>query len=102
MLRLSLLLAVTLLAFGCGKEIGDECLSDSECGPSRSCDKASTGGYCTVTPCTAGTCPEGAVCVTFVSNDTYCMAACESDDDCRDGYRCTRDDASTPYCRQSQ
>ncbi len=100
MLRASLLLVFALTAFGCGKEIGDECLSDSECGPSRTCDKTSTGGYCTVSPCSADTCPDGAVCVTFATTDTYCMASCEESDDCRDGYECSRDGTDTPYCRQ--
>jgi len=101
MLRVCLLLAFAITAFGCGKEIGDECLSDSECGTSRTCDKASLGGYCTVTPCSEGTCPEGAVCVTFASQDTYCMAACDDDSDCRDGYSCKQDTEVSPYCRQS-
>ena len=101
MLRVYILLTLVVGLAGCGKEIGDDCLSDAECGPSRTCDKASFGGYCTVNPCAEGTCPEGAVCVTFLTTETFCMAACEDGGDCRDGYQCKRESGVTPYCRQS-
>jgi hypothetical protein len=49
------------------------------------------GGYCTITGCRAGTCPEEAVCVawdTGVAERALCMRSCGSGSDCRDGYQC--------------
>lgn len=92
-----------LFAFsGCAPQIGDECSSDLECGRARICDLASRAGYCTISPCEPGTCPEESTCVEFDNAETYCMATCESGDDCRTGYTC-HDDAEHPrYCRQVQ
>jgi len=61
-------LVVALLAIGCGKEIGDECVVSSDCSPNgdRFCDRASLpGGYCTVQGCDFDTCPDESVCVRF-------------------------------------
>lgn len=59
---------VVLLAIGCGKEIGDECVVDSDCSSSgdRTCDSTTQpGGYCTIRGCDFDTCPDEAVCVRF-------------------------------------
>ena len=97
-----LALSALLLSTGCGKEIGDDCSSNAECGVGRVCDLDSEDGYCTVTPCTPGSCPEEAVCVEFENLETYCMRGCGSDDDCRGGYSCfDEDDTPVPYCRQN-
>ncbi len=64
----SMFVVVALLAAGCGKEIGDECVISSDCDPSggtRQCDTASTGGYCTIQGCDFNTCPEEAACIRF-------------------------------------
>lgn len=97
---LSALLTLPVLV-GCGAEIGDACANDAECGQGRSCDRASRGGYCTVTPCEANSCPESSVCVEFVNEQTYCMAACDSNDDCRTGYVCDRESGAVPFCKQA-
>jgi hypothetical protein len=40
--------------------------------------------------------------VRFENDDTFCMALCHGEDDCRDGYTCTESEgAPVPYCRQS-
>lgn len=104
-MRLSLLPCLftgALFALGCGAEIGDACSNDAECGQGRTCDQSSRGGYCTVTPCEAGSCPEGGVCIEFVNEQTYCMAACDSGDDCRPGYACVREGESGKFCRQAK
>jgi hypothetical protein len=56
---------VVLLAIGCSKEIGDECVVSSDCSSSgdRFCDTSSRGGYCTIQGCDYNTCPDEAVCV---------------------------------------
>jgi hypothetical protein len=62
----------------------------------RLCDIASPGGYCTVANCDQDSCPDDAVCVEYFYDpprlsQTWCMATCESNDDCRGGrYDCTR------------
>lgn len=60
-----------LLAAGCGKEIGDECIVASDCSPNgdRQCDVSSQGGYCTVRGCDFNTCPDEAVCVRFFTGN---------------------------------
>lgn len=105
LLLLPLLLA---LAVGCKPKIGDECKISTDCSAAgdRLCDITAPGGYCTVYNCEPGACPEDeSLCVEFgaqrspaaVCQDlqspspyarTFCMATCESDADCRDGYEC--------------
>jgi hypothetical protein len=105
LLFLPLLLA---LAVGCKPKIGDECKISTDCSAAgdRLCDITAPGGYCTVYNCEPGACPEDeSLCVEFGAQRspiaacqdlqspspyarTFCMATCESDDDCRDGYEC--------------
>jgi hypothetical protein len=93
--------SVTLV--GCGAEIGDDCSSSAECGQGRFCDRASRGGYCTVTPCIRNSCPENSVCVEFENEETYCMRVCGSTGDCdRSGYVCDKESGPTGFCRQSE
>jgi hypothetical protein len=52
---------------GCGKQIGDACVTATDCSSNgdRLCDTASSGGYCTIRGCDYSTCPDEAVCVRF-------------------------------------
>lgn len=103
MSRLPLFVLLPLFLLGlpaCSNEIGDECSADAECGPGRFCDRASRGGYCTISPCSGDSCPANSVCVEFPNEETYCMALCESSGDCRGGYECVDDGAPASYCRQ--
>jgi hypothetical protein len=52
---------------GCGKEIGDACLNDSECDPNgqRDCDRSQDDGYCTIQGCDYNSCPEDSACIRF-------------------------------------
>lgn len=79
----------------CTPSVGDECQSSVDCSVNgdRVCDLSFPGGYCTVFGCDQDTCPDEAVCVEFRFltprlAETSCMARCESNDDCRDGYDC--------------
>lgn len=56
-----------VVAGGCGKEIGDSCVSGIDCGGEgdRVCELASFEGYCTIPGCDYGTCPDEAVCIRF-------------------------------------
>ena len=66
------------------------------------CDIDSSGGYCTVSPCEPGTCPASSVCAIFPNRQSFCMARCVEDDDCRTNYYCdeSEEHALAPFCRQ--
>ncbi|MFO7181757.1 MAG: hypothetical protein DIU78_023865 [Pseudomonadota bacterium] len=99
-------LSLGALGVACRPAIGDECESSVDCsqGGDRLCDLTQPGGYCTIFDCEQGTCPDDSVCVAFgtqlsplpgcASSDfsrftrTFCMAPCESNEDCRSGYVC--------------
>ncbi len=102
-LHLFLTLTAILTLLACGQDIGDACNSSAECGAGRLCDRASKDGYCTITPCSVApnSCPENSFCVEFMSEQTFCMAACTDNDDCRDGYSCVDHDASDhAFCQE--
>ena len=66
----SALLIPVLLALGglgCGKKIGDQCQTASDCDPSgsRICDLSQPGGYCTVLGCDETSCPSEATCIRY-------------------------------------
>lgn len=74
------LLALCAAALGaCGKEIGDACVTDSDCSPNgdrqclcsycQSTIEVADEGYCTVQGCDFSTCPDEAVCVRFFTGD---------------------------------
>ena len=72
-----------VFAFGCGKEIGDECVVSSDCSPNgdRQCDTSTKQGYCTIQGCDFNTCPEEAVCVRFFTSN-FSNLTCTSKADC--------------------
>ncbi len=109
MSRSSFFFAVTAIALlGCQPEIGDPCVSSLDCSAQgdRLCDTSQPEGYCTVFNCEPDACPEQSMCLGFgleldpacttESVDprwprfqrTFCLRACETDEDCRDGYAC--------------
>jgi hypothetical protein len=92
---------------GCTPEIGDPCTTSLDCSQlgDRLCDTSQPEGYCTIFNCEPDQCPEDAVCIGFgLQIDpacasvedarwarferTFCMAACETQEDCRTGYVC--------------
>ncbi|MDQ3363854.1 MAG: hypothetical protein M3680_00275 [Myxococcota bacterium] len=70
-MRFALVLSLVAVAFGCGNEIGDECVVSSDCSPNgdRLCDSASPAGYCTIQGCDFNTCPEESACVRFFTGN---------------------------------
>src|SRR6185295_504312 len=64
-MRLTLLCVLLAATVGCGKEIGDACIVNTDCDPgcSRLCDTGPKEGYCTIQGCDYNTCPEEAACV---------------------------------------
>jgi hypothetical protein len=103
---LALLALVALLgpASACSPAVGDECTSAQDC-PAESgsvCDNTIEGGYCLIQDCEVGGCPADSVCVLFDRNTRYCMAICETDDECRAEFACRKDfnleGSSVGYC----
>jgi hypothetical protein len=105
--RLWLTLALLLALAGCKPEIGDDCTLSTDCSSSgdRLCDTTQPRGYCTMTGCTAGSCPSEAICVAYRTGisaaaacydpqdtprlqQTYCMRKCKRESDCRGSYDC--------------
>ncbi|WP_257460683.1 hypothetical protein [Archangium lipolyticum] len=80
---------------GCGSTVGDACTTDNDCGDMGFCitnRDYTPGGYCSQS-CVPGkddTCPSGSTCVSEgASNDvSACFLKCETQADCRTGYRC--------------
>jgi len=70
-MRFALLAVLGIVAVGCGKEIGDECVVSTDCATdgTRSCDSSSRGGYCTIQGCDFDTCPEEAACIRFFTGN---------------------------------
>ena len=96
------LYSLPLIAFallGCEPSIGDPCESNIDCPAGTFCDSTSPDGYCTLDRCNDTTsCPEESVCVVFDRYNAFCMAECERDSDCRDGYVCRRDVGDAAFC----
>ncbi len=105
--RLRLILVLLLGLAGCKPEIGDDCTLSTDCSSSgdRLCDTTQPRGYCTMTGCTAGSCPSEAICVAYRTGisvvpacydpqdtarlqQTYCMRKCKRKGDCRGKYDC--------------
>lgn len=58
---------VLVAGLGCGKEIGDNCITGIDCSAdgTRVCDMSQRDGYCTIQGCDYSTCPGEAACVRF-------------------------------------
>lgn len=93
-------LVFVALSAACGKDIGDECTTNVDCGQttSRDCDLSQPGGYCTMIGCDERSCPEEAVCVRvfpyeYKTSDNVCGA----DTNCVSDQICVPD-APAGYC----
>ena len=75
---------------GCAPQVGDACVSNLDCGSQVQCDQSQPGGYCTVSGCIPGSCPDESTCVEFETGETWCMAMCKTAEDCRAGYECRK------------
>ncbi|MDQ3037920.1 MAG: hypothetical protein M3Y87_36330, partial [Myxococcota bacterium] len=71
-------------------EHGAACSAEVPCAGGLLCVSASTfpGGYCS-TDCGSTACGAGGICDREMS-PALCLAVCESDSECRDGYQCWR------------
>ncbi|MGE5186565.1 MAG: hypothetical protein ACM31C_31130 [Acidobacteriota bacterium] len=76
---MKLLILLAVAAFGCGKEIGDDCIVSTDCdtggglygtvATNRICELSMPSGYCTIMGCDYNTCPSEAACVRFFSGE---------------------------------
>lgn len=91
-----------------GDDDGEPCESDLECKGERCIVEreeseqgdytAYPGGYCSTPDCSSDEdCFGEATCVQR-ARSASCMATCESDGDCRDGYRCRQSESGARYC----
>jgi hypothetical protein len=105
-------MALALALSGCGKEIGDECVIDSDCDPNgqRDCDSSQQpGGYCTIQGCDYNTCPEDSACIRFFIggfNNRPCDHKTEDKpdgtDDCSLDELCSLEDLCVPRSSESR
>jgi hypothetical protein len=82
-LVLALLSAMAAAVSGCGKDIGDSCMTGADCDPNgtRVCDLSQPGGYCTVLGCDQSSCPSGSVCIRYFPTQ-FLTQTCQTDSDC--------------------
>ena len=85
---------------GGASPIGGPCTSNADCKDAGAqCFQENNGGeptgfingYCLISDCTAGSCPEGSICeAIFVGGGTACVDACQGTPECRntEGYQC--------------
>ncbi|MBI5516184.1 MAG: hypothetical protein HY909_20535 [Deltaproteobacteria bacterium] len=99
------LVSTLVVLFSCSKAIGDSCTIASDCSINgdRLCDTSQPDGYCIVSGCDPGSCPDTSLCVAFNAHNPrlsrrFCMAPCAQDSDCRTPlYHCQRPDPAA--CR---
>jgi hypothetical protein len=99
-------MALALGLMGCNSTVGDACTTAKDCGGDDDALCITTrdylpGGYCSET-CVPGndeTCPSGTTCIREgASKDvSSCYLRCESNDDCRDGYKCVGGMRDNPF-----
>ena len=76
---------VLATAAGCGRKIGDDCTTNTDCSANgdRTCDMSQPGGYCTIEGCDQTSCPSDSACVRFFPEQFLsqpCDPACEDTD----------------------
>jgi hypothetical protein len=97
----ALWIVLAILAAGCTSQVGDACENGTQCGPQLDCDLTQPDGYCTKSPCEINGCPEPGECIRFDDDSTFCMAHCESSDDCRDNYVCVTNYGDVSFCNSA-
>jgi hypothetical protein len=101
-MRFALICALAA-AIGCGKEIGDPCIVNSDCSTdgTRQCDMVPKEGYCTIQGCDYNTCPSEAACIRFFTggfSNRPCDPTTEniSTDDCSFDELCSLEGQCVP------
>ncbi len=85
--------------------VGAPCTGDDQCNDANAkCITAAEGwpeGYCTITGCSAGSCPTGSECFQMTSGSTYCLKICTDKSHCGPSYACHSAGACIPACTQA-
>ncbi|NVB82983.1 MAG: hypothetical protein HOV81_31685 [Kofleriaceae bacterium] len=109
MRNFALVVAVALGLGGCGKEIGDACVTAADCDPNgeRSCDISQKEGYCTIQGCDFSTCPDEAACIRFFTGG-FSNKTCENSPDecsldelCDLNKRCVARSSEVRFCMRT-
>jgi hypothetical protein len=105
----SLVVLVVLMAAGCGSQIGDSCIVNTDCAldGTRTCDITQTDGYCTIIGCDYDTCPGEAACIRFFQggfSNRPCNPVTENitTDDCSVDELCTLEGECVPRSSESR
>jgi hypothetical protein len=108
LMRYFVLIALASLAAGCGYQIGQSCVVDTDCSAdgSRVCDISEPSGYCTILGCDYNTCPDNSECVRFYTGafaNEPCQygvsnGACSYDEECSLAGQCVPRAAEIRYC----
>lgn len=97
-----LVLAIAPALEACSAIVGDACEAQTDCGASMFCERSMPDGYCTLKNCVARGCPDEGVCIEFDPDTSYCMAPCEANGDCRDGYTCVEGFGVHAFCNDAR
>ena len=87
---------------GCTAVVGDACETQTDCGKTMFCERSLPAGYCTLKDCKVSGCPSEGVCIAFDEETSWCMAVCDKNSDCRDGYRCVTDFGGHRFCNDAR
>lgn len=95
--------ALSVLAAGCGKEIGDSCIIDSDCDPNglRDCDTSQDEGYCTIQGCDYNTCPEDSACIRFFTGG-FSNRPCANQGECSLDELCSLEGLCVPRSSEAR
>ncbi len=89
---------------GTVRAVGSACVTDKDCDPDgsiRCIGDGFPGGYCSQIDCKTGGCSADSECYILASGVRACLAKCESNADCRQGYACTDNGACDVACAES-
>jgi hypothetical protein len=94
-----LLVLASIVAAGCGQQIGDSCIVSSDCSidGTRTCDISMREGYCTIVGCDYDTCPGEAACVRFFTGG-FTNRQCDPTTEDRGGDTATNDCSVDELC----
>ncbi|MCK5689481.1 S8 family serine peptidase [Myxococcota bacterium] len=81
---------------------GGACTSDLDCAHDGWCYTDMPDGNCLVNCGSSADCGDAAVCMSFGSSGSFCLASCMRNTDCRDGYSCSPDGSCWMSCRSSE
>jgi len=89
---ITITLLLSLFFMSCSTTVGDSCEQESDCDAGLTCKMEFPNGYCIRNNCNIyneESCTDNSQCTYFKEIETtYCLAKCNSNDDCRSEYTC--------------